>query len=398
MNYVAIGLLQLGSSPPGLGMQVDADSCATPCVIERTPGTDVRIGAAPSLPVADGARLDFQGWSDSQAAPDRRATVLADPKNITANYQLRYQLTAATDPAEGGALRIQPNSPDGFLDAQSDVAVAVATNPGFRFRSWDGDLSGTSKTELVKMSRPKSLRALLDRVPYLLSPALRNAAAVTPDNVVAAGSIASIFGLNLAADQAASPDSGALAQTLGDVTVRSGARLLPLFFISPGQINVQLPSDLPEGTQTLTVRWEGRPEVTSSFTVARNAPALFNTVIDGRAFAVLMHEDGSAISIDSPARHGEIATMLGTGFGPYNSTPLDGFPVPLSGSYQLIDAVSVMAGDRIVTPVSASAVAGRVGMVSLRVQITDDFPTAATVEVKVRVNGRESNTVLLPLE
>jgi len=396
VNYQPVGVLQVGSSPAGLRVQVDGDSCYTPCAIERAPGTGVQINAAASLTVADGARLDFLGWSDNQPA-DRSVTVFADPKTITANYQLRYRLSAEADPADGAKCRIQPGSVDGFFDAQSDVVVAVDTNSGFRFRNWDGDLSGISKTAQLNMSAPKSVRAVLDRVPYIPPLGIQNAAAVTPDAVLAPGSIVSIFGLNLAADQAASPD-GPLAQALGDVTVRSAGRLLPLFFVSPGQINVQLPSDLPEGRQTLTVRWEGKPEVSASFTVARNAPGLFNTVADGRAFGIATHPDGTAVSIDSPAKHGEIVTFLGTGFGRLNRTPLDGFPVPQSDSYQLIDPVSVVLGDAIVTPVSAGAVAGRVGMTSLRVQITDDFPQATTVELKVRVNGRESNTVLLPLE
>ena len=396
VNYQAIGVLQLGSSPAGLRMQVDGDSCSTPCGIERAPGTNVRIHAAASLAVADGARLDFQGWSDNQSA-ERNVTVLADPKTLTANYQLRYRLSAAADPADGATWRMQPDSADGFFDAQSDVVVAVDTNSGFLFRNWDGDLSGISKTAQLNMSAPKSVRAVLDRVPYIPPLGIQNAAAVTPDAVLAPGSIASIFGLNLAAGQVASPE-GPLAQTLEDVTVRSTGRLLPLFFVSPGQINVQLPSDLPEGPRTLTVRWEGKPEVSASFTVARNAPGLFNTTADGRAFGFATHPDGTAVSIDSPAKHGEIVTFLGTGFGRFNRSPLDGFPVPQSDSYQLIDPVSVVFGDAIVTPVSAAAAAGRIGMTSLRVQITDDFPQATTVELKVRVNGRESNTVLLPLE
>ena len=396
VNYQPIGVLQLGSSPAGMRMQVDGNACTTPCSIERAPGTGVRIAAATVVGLDDGARLDFQGWSDDQAA-ERTVTVLADPKTIMATYRLRYQLRASTDPAEGAAWRIQPDSSDGFFDAQSDVVVAVDSKPGFRFRNWDGDLSGASQFALLNMSSPKSVRAVLDRVPYIPSSGIRNAAGATPDAVVAAGSIASILGLNLAGDQAASPD-GPLSQALGDVTVRLGARLLPLFFVSPGQINIQLPSGLPEGPQTLTVRWEGKPETTGVFTIARNAPGLFNTVIDGRAFGMVMHEDGSPVSIDSPARRGEIVTILGTGFGPYDRAPLDGFPVPQDSTYQLADPVSVVFGDAVLTPVSAAAAAGRVGMTAMRVQITEDFPHTTTLELRVRVNGRESNTILLPLE
>lgn len=395
-SYETLGVIQLASSPAGLRIQVDGSSCATPCSIERAPGTAVRIVAPTTIGVDEGARLDFGGWSDKQPA-ERTLTVQADPKTITADYRLRYQLRATSEPAEGAGWRIQPDSPDGFFDAQSDVSVAVDAKAGFRFRNWDGDLSGSSKTALLNMSSPKSLRAVLDRVPYIPPLGIRNAAGVTPDNLVAAGSIVSIFGVNLAADQAVSPN-GALSQALGDVTVRSGSRLLPLFFVSPGQINVQLPSDLSEGAQTVTVRWEGKPEVNGSFMVARNAPGLFNALTDGRAFGIVTHEDGSAVSVDSPARRGEIVTMLGTGFGPYGQRPLDGFPIPQSPTYQLIDPVSVVFGDTAVTPVSTGAATGRVGITALRVQINEDFPHSTTVELKARVNGRDSNTILLPVE
>src|SRR5256885_917050 len=42
-----------------------------------------------------------------------------------------------------------------------------------------------------------------------------------------------------------------LAQTLGGVTVRVGDRFMPLIFVSPSQINLQLPDDLPLGAQTI---------------------------------------------------------------------------------------------------------------------------------------------------
>src|SRR6185295_8445827 len=115
-----------------------------------------------------------------------------------------------------------------------------------------------------------------------LDNAVRNAAGETPISAVAAGSIISIYGVNLASDLLAGPASP-LAQTLNNVTVRIGGRLLPLLFVSPGQINAQLPSDLAEGSYALTVRWEGKPDVSASFQVARNAPGLFNNVIEGKA-------------------------------------------------------------------------------------------------------------------
>src|SRR5207248_11522925 len=133
-------------------------------------------------------------------------------------------------------------------------------------------------------------------------------------DAVAPGSIVSLFGVNLAPSLQVGPDNP-LAQSLADVTVRIGGKLLPLLFVSPEQINAQLPPDLAEGVYTLTVRWEGKPDAVTDFTVARNAPGLFNRVVDGRAFGLFLHENGDPITTDSPARRNETVTLLGTGLG-----------------------------------------------------------------------------------
>lgn len=85
----------------------------------------------------------------------------------------------------------------------------------------------------------------------------------------APGGIFSIFGSNLAPalTQAATVP---LPTQLGGVSVEVNGRAVPLYFVSPGQINAQLPYDLSPGTATLTVG-----TATASFTIAAAAPAIF---------------------------------------------------------------------------------------------------------------------------
>src|SRR5207244_2956291 len=160
------------------------------------------------------------------------------------NYRLMNRLAAASDPPNGAAWSVQPTSQDSYYDAQTTVAVSLKALPGFHFRRWDGDLSGTIPSGLVAMNNPRLVRALLDPVPYIAAAGVSNAAGITPQPGVAAGSVASVFGANLASSVVVAPD-GPLPQTLGGVTVLAGDRLLPLFFVSPAQLNVQLPDDLP---------------------------------------------------------------------------------------------------------------------------------------------------------
>ena len=58
------------------------------------------------------------------------------------------------------------------------------------------------------------------------------------------------------------------------------------------------------------------PDVTSEFTLVRNAPGLFPAVVDGQTYAMVMHEDGTPVTASAPARQGELLTAYGTGFGP----------------------------------------------------------------------------------
>jgi uncharacterized protein (TIGR03437 family) len=175
-------------------------------------------------------------------------------------------------------------------------------------------------------------------------------------------------------------------------------KLLPLVFVSPDQINAQLPSDLLDGVYTLTVHSEGKPDVSAEFSVVRNAPGLFNQLVDGKAFGLFLHENGEPITADSRAKQNETVTLLGNGLGPFLQAPPEGFAVPESAAYALADAVTIVAGDSSIDPLYAGVAAGRAGMTAIRFKIGDGLAAGSTAEIKVRVRDRESNTVLLPLE
>jgi uncharacterized protein (TIGR03437 family) len=237
---------------------------------------------------------------------------------------------------------------------------------------------------------------LVDRVPYLPQGAVKNAAGVAPDDLVAPGSVISISGVNLAPAQESSPAT-ALKQILAGVTVWIGEELAPLFFVSPEQINAQLPSDLAEGNQTLTIRSDGKPDTKVNFTVARNAPGLFTQPVGDVAYALAAHADGSLVNPDNPAAKGETITLFGTGFGPYLGATADGFALGETPNLVLADPVSIVIGDSVLVPVYAGIAAGRVGMNAVRFVVGDTLADVANLPVKVVSGGRDSNTAMLPL-
>ena len=395
-NYENLNRVTVSGSTPGLKVRIEGADCLLPCVLDRTASTQVRIAAPAAISMGEGARLDFAGWSDG-GSPDRVVSFAVESLNIALSYQTMYQMKVSSDPAGGAAIQVSPASVDGFYSPDTQVSVAATAAPGYRFRRWGGDLTTVSSTVVIDMGAPRILKAMLDKTPYLAPLGVRNAAGETPEPGVAPGSIVSIIGASLADRYEAGPQNP-LSQSIGGVTVRVEGRLLPLLFVSPEQINAQVPSGLPEGSYKVFVKSGFQAEISANMIVTRNAPGLFSKAFDGQQLAVAAHEDGSAVSIESPARRGEIVTLFGTGFGPYDRSYPDGFPVPVSMQLLVADAVEVLAGDLTFTPAWTGAAEGLVGTTGTRLKISDEIPSARQLELRVRIQGKDSNKVWLPVE
>jgi uncharacterized protein (TIGR03437 family) len=394
-NYSVLSRVVVQSSPSGQTVQIDGTSCQTPCNIDRSNGASVHLTAPTQLPMGATARLDFNSWSDGGAS-DHTFTVNQDYTTLTVSYTNSYQLSAASDPGNGVSFQFSPGSSDMFYPQNTQVTVTATPNPGFKFRRWAGDLSGTFPVGAVSMSAPRTVVAQTDTVPYIAPAGVRNAVGVTPTSAVAPGSIISIFGQGLAPGVQVGPVNP-LSQTLVGVTVTVNDRILPLLFVSPQQINAEVLSDLPDGDYTLAVHNTGQADISATFTVARNAPGIFFQTVNSQPYVIALHPDGSVVSQDSPASAGETISILGTGFGPYNGQVVDGFfpPVPPPS---LMDSVTISTADQNPVPSWSGAASGYTGVVSTAFQVPSGLPSGTAVPLTVTVNGAASNTVMLPVQ
>lgn len=393
-TYEPLNSLTVRADPSEVTLTVDGSACQGACTVYRSAGAEVAVSAPASYAIGDGSRLQFQGWSDGVSSLTRTVKLNADRQTLVATYPYFYLLAATSDPAGGADFLFQPASPDGFFAAGTSVAVTVQPRAGFRFRYWEGDLSGGLLSGTVRMNGPHSVRAVLDRVPYVAPAGVRNAAAETPESGLAPGSIIAIYGSSLGPAPTVGPHSP-LAQSLAGVTVRVADRILPLFFVSPEQINAQLPSGLTAGDYSLTVHWDGHDDVKASFQVVRNAPGLFTQPVGGLQYALATHPNGTLVTPEEPALPGETITLFGTGFGPYRGNAPDGFAVPQTLILPLADPVTILSGGLSLDPVFAGAAQGEVGVVVIRFQIPE--AAASPMELVVTANGKHSNAVVIPI-
>ncbi len=106
---------------------------------------------------------------------------------------------------------------------------------------------------------------------------------------VAAESIASGFGTNLATAKAAAATLP-LPQTLAGVSVTvkdalGSQRFAPLFYVSPIQINYQIPAGTSPGKATVTVLNNGTAVSAGELNVTATAPGIFSATADGKGWA-----------------------------------------------------------------------------------------------------------------
>jgi uncharacterized protein (TIGR03437 family) len=156
---------------------------------------------------------------------------------------------------------------------------------------------------------------------------------------ISPGSVVSIFGANLASTTATAQETP-LPNVLAGTSVTINGLKAPLYFVSPGQINLQSPSSLqsaldPSGSEfgaaSVVVTTSSGSSAAVQVPLYQFGPAIFS--LDGsgcgQAAALNMAADGG-VSLNSPSNSvapGDYIRIYGTGFGPVNNSPLDGTPV-----------------------------------------------------------------------
>lgn len=213
-----------------------------------------------------------------------------------------------------------------------------------------------------------------------------NAASFAAGMPVAPGSLVTVFG-NLSGARTEAAQSPPLPRRLADVEVLVDGEAAPLLFVSPAQINFQMPFSQPVGQPRLDVRLAGQARLRTQTTVVTMTPGLF----------VAVNEDGRLNSAAAPARRGQRLIIYGTGQGEVRPAVPDGEPapsVPLSVTPWMPD---VFIGGK-AAPVEFSGLApGWAGLWQINVVIPADAPTGTAVPLMVKY-GLTSNTLPLVIQ
>jgi len=221
------------------------------------------------------------------------------------------------------------------------------------------------------------LQQISDRI--AASPVAVSAATYQPVTM-AAGSIASLFGTDLVGTQLVLVDR------------KGSTHGATIFFSSAGQINFQIPENMPPGGAVIRVVRDGITRASSAVMVSEVEPGLFTAGADGRGLAaglaVLVDKDGSRriqslkTPIAIPAGGIAVLSLFGTGIrGTGESTKASVTVNGLTAEVLYAGAQGEFAG---LDQVNIQLPAGLSGSGEVDVQLTVDGKNANVVRVAIR--------------
>jgi len=243
-------------------------------------------------------------------------------------------------------------------------------------------------------------------IPQVNSGGVVNAASLAP-GPVAPGSIASVFGVQLAGD---SGQANVLPLPSGmfDSQLYVGGFQAPYFYASPLQLNVQIPFEaVPNaaaGILAVRVGREGPPVVTA---IGSWAPGLFAASGAGVGQGVILIANTPLLAAPAgavagapsrPASIGEYVTIYATGLGAVTNQPPTGSPASADSLSQTLAMPAVRVGG-VVAPVAFSGLAPNyVGLYQVNVRVPPGTPSGAAVPVVLTIAGATSNTVTMAVQ
>jgi uncharacterized protein (TIGR03437 family) len=211
---------------------------------------------------------------------------------------------------------------------------------------------------------------------------------------LAPGTIVQIYGQNLAATTGTAA-TVPLPTAMNSSSVIIGGMEAPLYYVSPGQIDAQIPFELQPGQQYQVI-------VLTNGALTTPQPIQLSTVSPGLAASpdgtlIAQHSDGSLVSQTSPAMGGEYLVAYLAGLGDTTVPVVSGTASPLSPLAMPSNTVGLTINGAQSPIYFAGLTPGLVGLYQLNFQVPAGLPSG-NITIVVSQNGQSSNQTVLPYQ
>jgi len=241
------------------------------------------------------------------------------------------------------------------------------------------------KSLFVALALSVCLSAQTSNAPNYTAAGVVNGASFTTG--LAPNTIISIFGTNLSwntrALQASDLSAGVMPTTLGNVEVYFEGWPAYLYYVSPTQINVLVPSSLLAGTFQFWVDRQGTRGPIVTVKLQDAAPALFETA---GSIPIATHLDGSLVSSSAPAAAGEVITLWATGLGNTNPDLQDGVLPRMAQSLSQMSQFGVWLNGVPIDPaliLYAGVAPGYAGLYQVNVRLPEVLPQNPEIRLAI---------------
>ena len=222
--------------------------------------------------------------------------------------------------------------------------------------------------------------------PYYTAESIANSAASVP-GLYAPNTFVTIYGQNLAyvtqAITAADTAGGMLPTVLGGTGVHVLINSIPayIYYVSPTQVNLLVPTILTPGPVTLQLVVDSLAGPAVPIVLQIAAPSLFQT----DATTVLgVHLDYSLITASSPAQPGEVVVLYATGLGPTIPAAIPDQIPQQAATVTPMSSFSVLVNGVAVNPqliLYAGVTPGFAGLFQVNVQLPSDAPSNPEIRI-----------------
>ena len=224
-----------------------------------------------------------------------------------------------------------------------------------------------------------------------------NAASFAPQAPLAPGGLVSLFGLGLGNQAFAS--ALPLPTQLGNSLSEIRGEALPLLYSSTGQINAQIPFDVPIGEPFLILALNGSAVSTPvALTIAAAAPAVFSKDQSGTGQGVIVDVNNDLVQPGNPAKAGDIVVIYCTGLGAVNPPVAAGSAALASPLSKTMNPVTVTIGGNPASVQFAGLTPGYAGLYQVNAVVPVGVTPGDAVAVQLQVAGQLSPVVTMAVK
>jgi len=228
-----------------------------------------------------------------------------------------------------------------------------------------------------------TIRVLTPQAPTVTAGSVVNAATFAAP--VSPGSLASVFGSMFTGGKGGA--NLPLPSTLAGTSITVNSVPAPLLYVSPGQINFQIPWETQPGNATVVVS-NGLTSNTVTVQVLGASPGLF---VQSSGRAIVQNSDYSLNTAGNPGKEGLPIIAYLTGSGPVSPAVADGAAAPTTAPFAVLtSSYSASIGGTNAQVVFAGLAPGFVGLVQMNIIVPTGL-SKGDYPLVVSIGGQKSN-------